>query len=154
MCSSHHIRHQRYHHDQSWPSLHVSYHFSYSLSPSSTFVSSGTFMCLCVFLFHFILYILIGNVAYTKHASAQKFWNDFSNIPGRAVDGDIDGDYKKCYRSDDPSSSAWWMVDLGAPHVIYNVTVYGTSTRGMNKEHYFIHFSTIKSCLVTDSILD
>ena len=80
---------------------------------------------MCV-LFRFI-FIFIGNIAYKKHVSAGTVFPGY--IPETAVDGDIDAHYKKCYRSRSrtTSSTASWTVDLGAPHVIYNITIYAVS---------------------------
>ena len=89
---------------------------------------SETFICLffCLFVLH--VFIFIGNVAYKKQVSARTVWG--GQLTERAVDGDIDGESTTCYKSGSTSSTAWWMLDLGASHVIYNVTVYGTNRQG------------------------
>ena len=66
-----------------------------------------------------------GNVAYEKAISTNRNWG----ANGRGVDGNTDPDVDNhhCFQHGHISSGdAWWMVDLGDQHIIYNMTVYST----------------------------
>ena len=73
-----------------------------------------------------VIAVLTGNVAFGKNTSAQTSWPKNDLIPSKAVDGNTGASYKKCYRSHAAPNRGfpWWIVDLGATHVIYNVTIY------------------------------
>ena len=76
--------------------------------------------------------VITGNIAYGKNASSQTVYQDY--IPRLAVDGNTDPDAynKHCFHSGHTTDTAWWMVDLGEPYIIYNVTIYNRQ-RGIVK---------------------
>ena len=66
-----------------------------------------------------------GNVAYRKAISAgnvSQDWNASPTVDGNYTDPDENNDH--CFVQDNVFGDAWWMVDLGEEHVIYNMTVY------------------------------
>ena len=70
--------------------------------------------------------IISGNVAYQKTASQSG--TSFQHPPELAVDGDtyqkLDaGRYCANPSGGTRDNPAWWQVDLGQEHVVYNVTV-------------------------------
>ena len=68
---------------------------------------------------------VLGNVAVGKTATAASVL--YPQTPERAIDGQP-GDLLSegsCYQSAMTREVAWWMVDLGAPHVIYKVIIQG-----------------------------
>lgn len=72
-----------------------------------------------------------GNVAYGKRTNQSGSYQ--GQTSNRAVDGNIvinSGDaMKTCahpYTWDVDGGNAWWYVDLGSVHQVYNVTVFNT----------------------------
>ena len=72
-----------------------------------------------------------GNIALGKTATSGPVYSYRGS--GRAVDGNTNpnaGQDGSCFHHDWTSGTAWWMVDLGVPHVIYNVTIYNQQNYG------------------------
>ena len=72
--------------------------------------------------------MLAGNIAYRKMASQGATFSGNKWGPSKATDGATIGtmwDGTCSYSLMVPETQpAWWQVDLGGPHVIFNVTVY------------------------------
>ena len=66
-----------------------------------------------------------GNLAYGKQAVQSGTKNTQFSADG-AVDGNTttDMDSGSCSQTTKSKDGAWWQVDLGALHVIHNVTIY------------------------------
>ena len=77
---------------------------------------------------------ITGNVALGKNTNsgAAYSYGGVTYDPGRAVDGNTNPNFfnGSCFHHDSTSGTAWWMVDLGVPHVIYNVTIYNRRNFG------------------------
>ncbi len=74
------------------------------------------------------LFSFSGNVAHNKPTMQAGLAEGHTSW--RAVDGNIDTnqDHGSCAHPDDDSRNpAWWRVDLGKLHRIYNVTIYNTN---------------------------
>ena len=70
-----------------------------------------------------ILSHISGNVAYNKSVRQSGEWGGHSAVDGRASPS-------HCADVENPSGEpAWLMVDLGATHQVYNVTVFNTDIR-------------------------
>ncbi len=83
-------------------------------------------------LFQLFTINFTGNVAYNKNADQSGSWDD--NHASGAVDGNRNRkmDAGSCAHPDSTNGPAWWRVDLGSPHVIYNVTIINRdSNKGM-----------------------
>ncbi len=78
--------------------------------------------------YHFDLFSSPGNVAYNKSTEQTGAWGGHTSE--RAVDGDTrtDQGLGSCAHPYDPNiTQAWWRVDMGSLHMIYNVTIYNTN---------------------------
>jgi hypothetical protein len=72
-----------------------------------------------------LLCLCAGNVAYGKLAIAGEWSGD--NEAQKAIDGELEPDVDRghCFVADYRwGDAAWWMVNLGEPHIIYSVFVY------------------------------
>ena len=74
------------------------------------------------------------------HKNATQNNVDTSYVASNAVDGDHDR-IRSCIRTEeDLNTAAWWMVDLGADYIIYNITI---TTRNINAGMVSIQHSKI-----------
>ena len=80
------------------------------------------------------LTLLIGNVAIGKSASQiSTFGNNLNQYgPSNAINGTFGNDVtaSQCAKTGDVMNS-WWKVDLGADHVILDVTIFGSPKPGL-----------------------
>ena len=76
-------------------------------------------------------YYVTGNIAYGRDAEAYRALDEY--IPGNAVDGDVNHVLSAgtCFQHAPVSQVAWWKINLGSQHVIYNVTLH---TPGKTKQ--------------------
>ena len=81
--------------------------------------------------------MISGNVAYGQLATGTNH-NNWGRPAERAVDGNRNpmvslGTVDSCaYSRAAQWEQLFWQVDLGSPHVIYNLTVYGTDGSALN----------------------
>ena len=95
--------------------------------------------------------MILGNVAYRKEAAGATV--DGFGLPGSlAVDGNRDPEYSTTGSCAYARATTWedlyWQVDLGSPHVIYNLTVYGTDGSAINGMKFILK-SLINSVFTT-----
>ena len=86
--------------------------------------------------------IFVGNIAYKKRAT-HKALRPGSHAPHNAVDGIIVGmNGAVCpftHTSWGDGYPAWWQVDLGRLHIIYNITVISRLNQHCKNTHIHIY---------------
>ena len=86
------------------------------------------------------------NVALHKPANQSSTYSDA--VAGRAVDGITKTDHDKseggCTATDGRTNEEWWMVNLGKPYAIINITIFN---RDGSCKNYFLWVEISESSL-------